>query len=244
MKSVLLPLFLVFGGCVQDDLTVTILHFVPDDPASQCVVQVASTTTLTEGILDVGIVASTGAPGYTVFPVVKNNLPVTMTTGTTPQVERNAITVTGANVELKPDPSLAGAIPANQRKFFVAAGAGRVDPQGSVVFGVEALPRPLALALANAVPDGVGSTIPKVTASVSPVADHSGDTIVGSAIDFPIQICKFCLSGTPAACPAGGFDAAQVKAGGCFEAQDQNVTCCTGSQGQLLCGSDVPVKTM
>jgi hypothetical protein len=244
MKYVLLPLFFAFGGCVQDDLTLSLVHFVPDDPMSNCVVQVSSTTTQTQGLLDVGIVASTGAPGYTVFPVVKNNLNPTMTTGTTAQVERNSVTVTGANVELKPDASLASAIPANQRKFFVAAGAGRLDPQGTAVFGIEAIPRPVALELANVVQTGVGNAIPRVTASISPVGDRSGDTIVGAAVDFPIEICKFCLSGTPAACPAGGFPMADVKTGGCLQAQDLNITCCTGAQSQLLCGSDVPIKTM
>src|SRR4051794_16590281 len=124
MKLLLLPVLLSLGGCVQDDLTVTIEHFVPDDPAMSCIVQASSTTTQTEGLLDVGIVSLTGSPGYTVFPVVKNNLNVTMGSGTAAQVERNAVTITGANVELKPDPSIAGAIPTNQRKFFVAAGAG------------------------------------------------------------------------------------------------------------------------
>jgi hypothetical protein len=246
MKSVLLPFFLPLlwiGGCVQDE-TISIEHFVPDDPTQNCMVQVSSTTTQTEGLLDVGIVASTADPGYTVFPVVKNNLNPSMSTGTTAQVERNAVTVTGANVELKPDASLAAAIPTNQRKFFVAAAAGRVDPMGSVVFGIEAIPRPVALELANVVMSGVGSVMPKVTASISPVGDRAGDTIVGKAQDFPIAICKFCLSGPPAACPAGGFTAADVKVGGCLQAQDLPITCCLGAQQQLVCGSDVPMKTM
>jgi hypothetical protein len=242
MKSVLLPLVfaLAGAGCVQDDLTLTIERYLFDDPEAGCVVSPTSMTFLSEGILDVGIVSTSGSPGYMAFPVVRNNLPVNQNASTS--VERNAVTVTGVNVELKPDATYEGAVPTDQRKFFVQAAGGRVMPSAQIAFGVEIIPRPIALVMAGLVQTGVGNAFPVMNVAVSPVGQRSGSEIIGAAVEFPVKVCKFCLSGTIQACPSGGFPEAEVLKGGCFQAQDANVTCCVASSTQqLLCGDEVPL---
>ncbi len=244
MKSVLLPFLMGLAtvtGCVQNDLDLSILHFVPDI-APTCTVTASDTTVQTSGFFDVGIVAASGSPGYQLFPVVQNDLP--LSTDTTTDVEHNAMNVTGVNVQLIPDASIAGAIPLAQLKFFVSAGVGRVDPQSQAVFGVEVIPRAVALELASVVQEGAGNGAPIVRVNVSPVGTRSGSNLVGIAVQFPVSICKFCLSGHPANCPSGGIPTADVQEGGCFAAQDQSVTCCLASQQQLLCGAQVPQPAM
>jgi hypothetical protein len=246
MKSVLLPIFVGLAtvtGCAEND-TIAIQNFVLDDPTMGCMVSTTSVGFQSRGLLDVGIVSVTGSPGYTAFPLIKNNLQSSAVGGSATDIEHHNIDITSVNVELVPDASLASAIPTSARKFNVKAAAGLVAPGGEVVFGVEVLPRPLALALANAIPAGVGDQLPVVTAKVSPVGDLNGSSVVGAALSFPIEICKFCLSGDIQQCPAAGFPPAQVQAGGCFPAQDTNITCCYASQTQVVCGSQVPVATM
>jgi predicted regulator of Ras-like GTPase activity (Roadblock/LC7/MglB family) len=125
-------------------------------------------------------------------------------------VERHSITLTGANVELQPDATLAGAIPPSQRKFFVAVPATRLEPAGSVAVQVDVIPRSMASTLG-----GSGT----LTAMVSAVGDYSGSTVVSAARGYPIEICSFCLSGTPAACPPGGILASTVLLGECIPSQ-------------------------
>jgi hypothetical protein len=243
MKYVLLPLHLAAlvaaAGCVGNDQSLTIERFVPLDPTA-CTASPTSTDIQSQGLLDVGLVSSLGSPGYMVFPVVENHLPASANVAT--DVEHHGIIVTGVNVELVPDATLAGVIPVAQRKFFAPAGVGRVEPLGEVAFGVEIIPRPMAISIAKATATGVGNSLPLVIAKMSPVGDYSGTTIIGAAVSFPVQICSFCLSGTPAACPPGGFAMADVKDGSCFPAEDLSITCCVDQQ-VLLCGPAVPMKT-
>jgi hypothetical protein len=236
MKSLLLLPLVAGVGCVPNTTNLTIDRYVPALTDNACVVSPTQMDVAPTGILDVGLLGTSGR-GYVAFPVVTNHLPAS----TTVQggVEQHSIIFKGANVELVPDASLAGRIPEAQRKFFVGVPGSRIDPSGSVAQSIEVIP----LAVAEALATGGITGLPTITANVSPVGDYSGDTVVGGVVPFPVQICAFCLSGPPTACPSGGFLAAEIKAG-CIPSQDANVTCCVDNQNTLLCGSQVPMKTL
>jgi hypothetical protein len=229
MKSLLLPL--LAAGCVANDLTLTIDRFVPVLEANSCQVSPGQSDTVAEAVLDVGLVGVSGR-GYIAFPVVTNHLASSVQGG----IERHSIVLRGANVELQPDSNLSAAIPPAQRKFFASVPGIRIDPTASVTAGVEVIPFQVASAL------GSGAT-GTINALVAPVGDYSGDTVVGAAVGIPVHVCSFCLSGQPASCPAGGFDATAVMTT-CIASQDANVTCCVDGQNRILCGDQVPVKTM
>jgi hypothetical protein len=232
----LLGFLLVGAGCSPNNVNLTIDRFVPALEANTCVVSPEQLDVAPTGLLDVSLVGTSGH-GYVAFPVVTNHL-----AGSAPSrgpVEQNSIIFQGVNVELQPDATLAPLIPDAQRKFFVSAPANRLDPAGSVAVGLEIIPLALATSLAKAGLTGA----PTVTAQVSPVGDYAGDKVIGGPMAFPIEICSFCLSGQPMACPAMGFPASTVKAS-CIISQDANTTCCTDTTSRLLCGAEVPMQTM
>jgi hypothetical protein len=236
--ALLLPWTLsALAGCV-DDQSLQIVRFIEPDPLMNCEALPTSMFNRTSGLLDVGIVAAGGFRGYVAAPLVQNNLP----SKTVPnQIDNNTITVTGTSIDLTVSPSLSAALPSSQRSFSTQAAAGTLTPAGQATFFVELVPRQVALLLAPSVPTGVPNTqLPVVTAHVKPVGDRAGTTIVGPEVQFPVEICKFCLTAQPAPCPAGGIPVNQVQKGGCLPEQDQAVTCCTNSSGALLCGSEVP----
>jgi hypothetical protein len=232
MKYLILPALLA-AGCVANDADLTIDRFVPALRANSCVVSPMQMEQPLNGLLDTGLAAQFGTP-YAVFPVITNHLAAS----TTAQggVETHSITVKGANVELQPDATLGAAIPPAQRKFFAAVPNSRLDPGGSVAVEVDVIPRALASKLG-----GAGS----LTALVSPVGDYGGDTVVGAARAYPIEVCSFCLTGgSPTACPPDGFSPMAVDLGECIPSQDANVTCCFDTQNQFLCGAQVPMAKM
>jgi hypothetical protein len=229
MKYLILPALLA-AGCVANDADLSIDRFVPALRANMCIVSPTQMETPLSGILDTGLAANFGTP-YAVFPVITNHL--TPSTATQGAVEQHSITVKAINVELQPDASLAGAIPLSQRKFSLPVVGARLDPGGSIAVEADVIPRALAPNLG-----GSGT----VTALVSPVGDYAGDTVIGGARSYPIQVCSFCLSGMVASCPTGGFPSNSVNLGECIPSQDADITCCL-SMSQLLCGAQVPMKT-
>jgi hypothetical protein len=229
MKSLLLPL--LAAGCVANDLNLTIDRYVPALKANMCQVTPTQSDTVAEAVLDVGLVPVSGR-GYMAFPVVTNHLPSSVQGG----IERHSIVLKGANVELQPDSNLSAAIPPAQRKFFASVPGIRVDPTASVTAGVEVIPFQVASAL------GAGAT-GTINTLVAPVGDYSGDTVVGAAVALPVHVCSFCLSGPLMSCPAGGYAPTAVMAT-CIASQDAPVTCCVDTQNRILCGDQVPVKTM
>ena len=164
-----------------------------------------------------------------VFPVVENHLPANTNVAT--DVEHHAIILTGMNVELVPDASLAGTIPLTQRKFFYPSGAGRLEPLAEVAFGVEVIPRAMAVAIAKVTSAGVGNSLPLVIAKVSPVGDY-GSTHdrrrTGGLSDRGLR----CLPvGGAGRLPAGRLrpDRGEGRRS-CFPAYKiQAITCCVAS---------------
>lgn len=255
MKSALLLLALGCGlaGCVDDDLSLTIVKFAAITSDTMCQPSTASPTIQTGGLLDVGIAnagASQGYHGYFVAPVVQNNLieRATMTSG-----ETDAIDLIGFDVQLIPDagdPQVGAAInglPAANRNFFYSVAGGRLPPGGmtQVAVSVEVVNIDTARVLASAITTTGSRSQPPILVHIRPVGMRAGLRLNGGWIDFPLRLCKFCLN-TPsplAACPAAGFPAATFEAGGCFPEMDTTVSCCTDPANNLLCGAQAPKMT-
>jgi hypothetical protein len=205
-----------------------------------CTLDPAVTVSVSRGVLDVGLLtASATFSGYQAFGVVSNNIPLrTMTGG----VEKDAIFLTGADVQLVAQAPLV--LPSGQSQFFVPVAAQRLAPNsngvGEGVLTVEAIPRQIAAQLAAVVPTGADPTTSLVLARMRPVGQRAGSDITGNWVEFPIEICKYCLAPPPQACPAMPIPKTQVLLGDvCNPVQDAAVTCCTQG-GAVLCGAQVP----
>jgi len=246
--GLLLPALLAglagLAGCTDDDIGLVIEKIVGVE-TPDCVADPGSNIIRTRGTLDVGLVQAGTLRGYTLTPVVKNNLLVPVGTGTT--LETNTITVTGFDVELNASPNddaLNAALAGVQSKFYVPSAAGRLPPGGvsSVAALVEVIPRDIANVMGLAITTQGLRSVGPLLVHVRPVGQRASLKLNGGFIDFPVDVCKFCLTPVPAPCPATGFPADQIQAGGCFPQQDSAVTCCT-SGSTLLCGGAVPKTT-
>lgn len=240
----LLPALLAGGlmGCVTDDISLSVNGFAAVTPTTECVADPMTLAFQSRGTLDVGIVEAAQTSGFLIAPVLQNNIIVRTTTMTT--TDMDSITVLGFDVELIPDPrdpAVDAALPIEQRRFFYPVGGVRIPPGGmrGALF-VETISYPLATLIARAIPEGRRPASPSIVARIRPVGQRAGLRLNGAIIDFPIDICKFCLTSIDP-CPAGGFDKAAVSNGGCFLQQDAVTTCCVQGSS-LLCGGAVPTK--
>lgn len=232
---ILLGATLVAGCHVENDLSVSILQMQAITHDGNCMVQVASGANVlgrSRGLLDVALAPLVGR-GYVVAPVVRNNLPGSTMSD---DVEHNSIVVQGVNVSLELPSGTAGRLTPEQKEFFYAAAAGRIDPLGTAAFLAEIVKADTAQALAGAVPAGGYLTL---TAHISPVYVRSGDQIVGGAFDFPLDLCLDCLRANYGACPLP--KGTVVNELGCFPEQDDVATCCSDPSGALLCGAQAPI---
>jgi hypothetical protein len=201
-------------------------------------------TAISQGVLDLGLMGTSPLfTGYQAFAVVSNNLPARMLTPT--DINRDSVYLTGADVELEPSPALASAIPASQRKFFVAAAYQRLAPgangMGEAVLAIEVVPRQVANLLNNVVPDNADPSSHQLLARIRPVGKRAGADVVGDWAILPVGMCQNCLAPPPAACPAMPFKTTDVLKGNlCNPPQDAQVTCCTQA-GNVLCGPLVPM---
>jgi hypothetical protein len=227
------------GGCVGNEISFTIDRFVHMDSTTMCAATPTAMVGLSSGLLDVGVVANSSSEGYVAAPVVGNHL-IEMANATS--AELNAIFVTGFDVQLKPDPTVAGAVPPAQLNFFIQAAGGRITPGAEVAVPIEVIPRQVAVELGGSVPAGTTNR-PFVTVHIRPVGSRAGSGMSGAWTDLPIQLCSFCLMQPSTPCPAGGFPTAAVQLGGCFPQQDDATTCCT-QNGVVLCGAAVPMSKM
>jgi hypothetical protein len=253
MRSALLPvLALVFGasGCVDDSLSLRIVDFVAVDQTTMCKVSTTGTTTTiqTRGTLDTSVSLAVQAPGYFLVPSVVNNLTSSnaAATGTTTDLERNIIDITGFDVMLEPpaDTPLNTALLASDRNYFVPAAGGSLMPGAvnSASVPIVAIPASVVQLMdagLSTTPAQAGAPPRPLIVHIRPVGDHAGLKINGGFVDFPLDVCRGCLQPVDAMCPAAGYPSTQVNKSGCFPGQDVNITCCV-KNSQLLCGSQVP----
>jgi hypothetical protein len=237
------------AGCVNDENGLSIQHFV-DFEQNMCVADPASLKLSADGTFDVGRAADFNGGAFIVAPVVANNLVVSTSTAS----PVNTVFLTGFDVELKPDPNdaaLNAALPAAQRKFHVPAAGGTIFPGGGaapmsmseVAVPVPVLNFDIARLIAPAVPDGTTDQLPLIV-HMRPIGTHSGVTIDGGWVDFPVYVCSHCLAPPLQNCPSGGFPPTATIIDGCNPTQD-NETCCRDlTTQQVVCGADVPKMTM
>jgi hypothetical protein len=243
------------ASCTDNDLSMVITRFVPITEMAQCLVDPAATTTISMGIVDTHIAARAvqyqqEVSGYVVAPVVQNNLIDSSAAAGGTTVQRNAIQITGFDVELHLPTDATGhempfpAAVQGRTEFSVPAAGGLITPNaGTAAVKAEVIPASFVAAL-----DGVLKDV-TILVHVRAVGQRASGTLRGGWVDFPVKVCSDCL-GTPnradEQCPTGGYDATTVQTT-CLPAQDFPTTCCTQNPGQpnarLLCGASVPVVT-
>jgi hypothetical protein len=237
------------AGCVNDENGLSLQHFVHWDESSSCVADPASMSISVDGTFDVGVAVDQNGGQFFLAPVVANNLVISTSTAS----PVNTIFLTGFDVQLHPDPAdaaLNAALPAAQRNYHIAAAGGTIFPGGGAApmtmsetaVIVPVLNFDIARLLAPAVPDGTTDPLPLIV-HLRPVGTHSGVTINGGWVDFPVYVCTHCLAGPLQSCPAAGFPTTVTILDGCNPPQDPT-TCCRDSAGQVVCGAQVPVAKM
>jgi hypothetical protein len=247
-KALLFSAFALLAapGCAENDITLVITEFSKIDPTNMCVVMgTSASVTVSQGVLDVGVISLFPASfGYVVAPVVQNNLTERSSQTTT---ERDQVQITGFDVELQPAPG-GPALPVfsggKSTKFFAPSAGGAANPGGNKVIAVaEVLPHAYAVDLVGWNALSTGGRAP-VIAHMRPVGTRAGGTITGGWADFPINVCVGCLTGEINPCPAVPFKSSDVAQSFCFIGQDFPVTCCSSSDAAgapiTLCGKSVP----
>jgi hypothetical protein len=236
-----LGLALAAAGCKAENQNslVVVQNQVVDRSMMNCGVP-TSATTVSEpsGILDVGVAAALNE-GYFVYPLVRNDL-IDRSNPMAGIEPHDSILVTGADVQLE---GLATSLPASQQMYSLSAFGGTIDPGGTTGVSVEVIQPQVAAQLAALV-TGMEPQPPTVTAHFRITGTRAGGDIQSDWVDFPISLCRWCLTGAqPGACPAMPPSASSVKQGACNPAQDLQVSCCT-SGSQLLCGPSYPTASM
>lgn len=242
--AALLPL--IVAGCkVEDNQSLTLQHFVGFTTTGMCIADPLATLLATSGVFDASLIASFGdgaTHGYLVAPVIQNNIPDRAGGGVT--VQRDGITVNSFEIELHD--SKGGDLPfqlqafenmpaSTHPAFTVNSAVGVLAPTGKAAVFVDAIPTRAAQHLAKA---DFGTWDRIILVHIRAVGDHSGNTLKSNWVDFPVTICKGCLTDEV---PCDQFDSTVVvRKGGCYVGQDDVMTCCTQRGGGALCGPDLP----
>lgn len=235
MLSAGLALVAMSGGCVGNDLSLSITRFIPPSSggsAGACVFDAASILNQTRGVWDVEV-AKFFPIGYNVNFIVKNNLESKTTTG----IETQAFYVNSFDVVLVPEGPIIAAIPPSRREFNFKSGSIRVGPADSVSAYVEAIAPDLTAAIAAIPAEPLGL----VTVQVRAVGTRGEQETASAYSSFPIEVCKGCLSNSKAGsfpgCPLP-LNTDVLPGNPCNPSQDQGVTCCTPDANKsLLCGN-------
>lgn len=263
----LAPAFFL-GGCAENDLSVVIQgNF---EPTGDCLPQTTAGTLRPQGRLDIGLASLLNA-GYYMYPRILNQLPTSITAlgPVEPMgaIEKNSVSVTGFDVEIIADPGqpitdkLPPGMPGYTR-FYVQQYGGKLLPGATYTGPVEVFSANAATDLLNqrvVKPGPSSATEPyqTVTVKLRGRALHTnGRTLLTPWIEFPLELCAFCLALKPGTmlsgynpatgglleCPAPDFTGRVIA--NCAPQQDLVSTCCIKDR-QLLCGDDIPRgKTM
>jgi hypothetical protein len=237
---VLVSAALALGGCVANDISLSINEFVGADAsmAATGICEIDSTSiAITRGVYDATLAQALDT-GYSANFSVTNNLE----TVTTEDIELQAYYISSFDVEIIPEGASTGgahaAIPSSMRQFNYSVGSQRLAPGETAFFSVQAIPASDAAAF---VAEGGGS----IEVRVRPVATRAEEQQTGAYTSFPVDICLGCLTGTTnyPACSTLPTSFVPLIGNVCNYAQDAAVTCCTKS-GTLICGSNVKLATM
>jgi hypothetical protein len=194
------------------------------------------------GDLDVRLVSGNAA-GYTIFPVVQNNLPPP----TGGSADNNRIALSGFEVSLSLPPDVRdGAMFQLFESLKTSGPNGGPDPliqfstltSGSVASGggntasfVDAISGELAQRMRSQ--GGLGrDTFAYVMATIRAKGNTTTMSVRSDAFRYPIRVCDSCLVHNMGACPVTTPPSSFGNA--CNIAQDQSVDCCTSGVG-LVC---------
>ncbi len=214
------------SGCVENRASVTVRQMLV--PNSSCVATPDSDTFLSMGTLDVGLIDD---PAYTtqyfVFPQVENNM---ISTLESEGIEMNMIEIIEARVTLDFG-ALGGALDADTTRFrypaFVTLPAGE-----KAAIQVIAIPTATARVLASQLPNVGDTAIVRVRLKF--LYQHGEYEHETHEVEFPIQICRYCLVTPPSEavlCDSGLITESARQGNGCNIVQDLPVDCClAGSQ--------------
>ena len=221
------------GACADNDRSLSITHFVPPKTSNgACTIDPAVAVVTTRGVWDLDL-ATGFSVGYDVYFVVQSNL---MALSSAP-IDTQAFYVSSFDVELEPQGAVAVAIPPDRRNFNYPTGSVRLAPGDSQAEEVQVIPPDLLPGIAALSPP-YGT----IVARIRPVATRAEEQFEGAFVDFPVEMCKGCLSGSIDACPLPTGTTA-LEGNACNFSVDQAVTCCDAA-GRLLCGKDAPIATM
>lgn len=267
-RWLLLAPAIFLGGCVENDLSLVIEGNY--EPTGDCKPQTTAGTLRPKGRLDIGL-ASLLNTGYFMYPRVLNQLPTANSAlgqvNPMGAIEQNSVTLNGFDVEVIADPGqpitdeLPQGVP-GQTRFYVQQFGGKLMPGTSYTGPVEVFNANAATYLLNKrviKPGPSSATEPyqTVTIKIRGRALHSnGRTLLTPWIEFPLELCAFCLALKPGTmlsgynpatgglleCPAPDFTGRVIA--NCAPQQDEASSCCIKDR-QLLCGDDIPRgKTM
>lgn len=219
------------GGCVKDDVSLSITRFIPPDTSGTgCVYDVTVMDSLARGTYDTTVAKYFGGVGYTVAFVVQNNLLELMSA----PIETQSYDVTSYNVTLElSGVALTAALSGTQTAFNYQNASIHLTP-GSTGVGFAQLISP------TVAPKLFGVSSGTITAHIQAVASKDGTQEVGTDAIFPVDLCAGCLIGTTVlpACPL--TVSAPAAGNPCNPAADEPVTCCEPTTGgEPLCGKAV-----
>ena len=232
-----LGLPLLAAGC---DLPPHQFFIVQDQvPEAGCVINTNTTLYRGQGVMDVGLVSSTSTEGYSVFPLVKNDLPAPAAG----ESALNRIDLKGFDVDIVPigtqpanTDTLLKSLDGTDTMHFRLPWSGVIDPGGGLKSARVAV---ITAELARRIRDtgdlrAKGSFL-QLGARIRVSGDRSG-AVESDAFLFPIRVCDGCLIGHVESCP---LSAAPANAGNaCNIAQDDVVDCCTTGD-TLTCPASV-----
>ncbi|MCS6915319.1 MAG: hypothetical protein RMK29_18980 [Myxococcales bacterium] len=272
LPAALLALALGAAGCVENDQSIVIVGNFSLD--GNCEAPIAGGRIRPRGRLDIGLAANLNR-GYYMVPRVQNLLPMSAGMvmggmmggqGMTP-VEMNHVWLVGFEVDILPDPGqpitehLVPGVPGLTRLNIPYAGGQITAMGGSTTGPVEVInPNAAALLLNSRAVRGGPSTLAEpyqtLTVRIRARTLRGGGIIFSNWLEFPIEICAFCLptrpdqpgvsaynpgSGSLFECPDAPVPQ-ETLLSTCLPQQDEVVSCCLKDRS-IVCGKQIPHKS-
>ncbi len=231
------------GGCVENDISLSITRFIPADRAAsmsgQCLYDPMAIVSSTSGLYDIAL-GKLFNTGYDVAFVVRNNLITLPNTS----VETQAYYLRSFNVTLDvTGPAQAFLSGVEAREFGVPTGTIRLAP-GEVAANIATVIKAGAL---DGLVDIATTERSSIIANIAPVATRAEEQQIGAASSFPIDICNGCLTDKSFPFCSTLTVKMALPGNGCNPAADAPVTCCTtgsaADPGPVVCGANVPLPT-
>ncbi len=220
---VALSLASTLGACVAENGDEGIIILKNVSPAPNCVLMSSeSELFISHGTLDSD---PRYVSGYEVFPQMRSRI-----TAVLGDESKRTIITRGANVELSfpyNDPGLPDGF-TRYRSLFTAP----ISPNDGLTDGAFTL---IPLDIAREIAKTAGTGQIEILATFRVDGTMSGEEVTSQAFSFPITMGPGAVN-VPGPCPLAITEAQVINNGNsCNPQQDGQVTCCTQSNGALLC---------